>query len=349
MKTILGPRICFVAILTVELLTGMSFGHESTEPLPSAQNLDLGGGLQLETVLIPAGKFVMGSPMPTRPESMRIGQVIFALGSALAVALPLTVKARAVAKRQKAKYSLGGLLCFVFAVNLIIYGGFRWRNTALALAEYHNFMGKFSTSESPPHLVTLTQPFYMGKFPVTQAQYQQVMRLNPSSTFSANNPVDLVSWDDAQVFCKRLSAQAKRVVRLPTEAEWEYSCQAGCGNANDLADNDPEWGRYKNCGFEEYCHRRKRFVASHPVGEKPPNGFGLYDMLGSIGQWCEDFYGNYAESPVEDPRGPDDECDRVVRGGYRSMRTTSREYNHPNQCDKFTGFRVVVTTVAKMP
>ncbi len=346
MNSLSRPSILLLAILMNMFLAGISHGFESGMNSPPTKALDLGSGVKMELVLVPAGKFVMGSIARKEPESKRFGQVIMGVGVAVALALLIAVKRRAIAKRQRPRYSLLGLLCFVFAVNVMLYGAFRWRNASLAWADYESYRERLCLSDTPAHQVTLTQSFYMGKFPVTQAQYQQVMGVNPSSTNGSNNPVDLVSWNDAQDFCKRLSSQSKQVVRLPTEAEWEYACKAGSGNANDLADDDPEWSRYKDCGFDEHCRRCKRSVSTCPVGQKERNAFGLYDMLGCIGQWCEDSYQAYSDSPVEDPHFIEDEGYHVIRSGYHSMRTTSRENNLPFCSDKVTGFRVVLTARA---
>ena len=202
-------------------------------------------------------------------------------------------------------------------------------------------------SEGPRHQVKITKPFYLGMYQVTQAEYEKVMGVNPSaftekqmdaSAFkppldrkrdrragggrkkvagkdTSRHPVETVSWDEAMEFCRRLSAMpaeraARRVYRLPTEAEWEYACRAGtttrwyCGD-DEAGLADVAWFN-KNAGG-----------MTHPVGEKKPNAWGLFDMHGNVWQWCSDWFSAdyYKQSPPSDPTGPPAGSDRVVRGG----------------------------------
>jgi formylglycine-generating enzyme required for sulfatase activity len=192
-----------------------------------------------------------------------------------------------------------------------------------------------TSNESPPHQVTILQPFLLGAYEVTQAEYQQVMGSNPSSAPArksgasdssvadrGRNPVDTVSWANAVEFCRRLAVSehtARRVYRLPTEAEWEYACRAGaatrwyCGDDEDDVE-DIAWGRANSDD------------TTHPVGQKSPNAWGLYDMLGNAHEWCQDWYAPdyYQQSPDEDPIGPSKGLERVIRGGSY--------YNPPALC-----------------
>ena len=172
--------------------------------------------------------------------------------------------------------------------------------------------------EKPKHQVKL-QEFYLGKYPVTQEQYQAVMGNNPSD-FKNNpkSPVEMVSWNDAQEFCKKLSQVTGKKYRLPTEAEWEYACRAGTqtryyfgddqsvlkeyawygDNSGDsfldtvkIWDADPKWENYYKKLMDNNCK-------THPVGEKKPNNWGLYDMSGNVWEWCEDpYHDSYADKP----------------------------------------------------
>ena len=139
------------------------------------------------------------------------------------------------------------------------------------------------------HKVTLTQPFYLGVYEVTQEQYERVMGKNPSNFKGPQNPVEKVSWDDAVEFCRKLSElpeekAAGRIYRLPTEAEWEYACRAGTTTKYSFGDSESELGEY---GWFDKNSDRK----THPVGQKQPNKWGLYDMHGNVWEWCSDWYG----------------------------------------------------------
>ena len=161
---------------------------------------------------------------------------------------------------------------------------------------------------SPAHKVTLTKPFYMGKYAVTQEQYQQVMGINPSRFKGKNNPVEMVFWNDAQEFCKLLSASSGQAVRLPTEAEWEYACRAGSKNKFCFGNDEGRLGEYA------WFYNNSRNT-THPVGQKKPNKFGLYDMHGNVWEWCTDWYGDYPAKAVNNPNGPANGAYRVLRGG----------------------------------
>jgi formylglycine-generating enzyme required for sulfatase activity len=175
----------------------------------------------------------------------------------------------------------------------------------------------FLRSETPRHLVRITQPFYLGMHEVTQAQYQQVMGVNPSRATSqgATSPVEGVSWDNAVDFCRLLSElaeekEAGRRYHLPTEAQWEYACRAG-SLAPFYFGADP--AQLSTCGwFAENAQDRP-----HPVGEKSPNPWGLFDMAGNVREWCADRFtaDYYQQSPLENPRGPASGAGRVIRGG----------------------------------
>jgi formylglycine-generating enzyme required for sulfatase activity len=201
--------------------------------------------------------------------------------------------------------------------------------------------GKFMMGETDPHEVALTKPFYMGATLVTQAQFEQVMGTNPSHFKGATNPVETVVWNDAAEFCKKLSAKTRQAVRLPTEAEWEYACRAGTTTAYSFGDDDS--------ALEDYVwHKQNSGDTTHPVGQKKPNAWGLYDMHGNVWQWCADWYGDYPKAAVTDPTGPASGQERVLRGGSwnydpHECRSATRGGNAPDGRFIDFGFRVVVS------
>jgi len=166
-------------------------------------------------------------------------------------------------------------------------------------------------NETPHHQVETSRPFYLGKYPVTQRQWERVMGSHPSHFKGDNLPVESVSWEDAQAFMKKLNErEGVDLYRLPTEAEWEYACRAGSTGLYSFGEEVSQLGEYawydKNSDGE-----------THPVGEKSPNAWGLYDMHGNVWEWVQDWYAAdyYEHSPRRDPQGPDTGADRVGRGG----------------------------------
>ena len=171
--------------------------------------------------------------------------------------------------------------------------------------------GKFMLGAEGPqqqHEVTISKPFYMGVTEVTQAQYEAVMGTNPSHTKGATNPVEMVSWNDATEFCKKLSEKTRQAVRLPTEAEWEYACRAGTQTAFSFGDDPSALGDYAWWGMNSG-------ETTHPVGQKKPNAWDLFDMHGNVYEWCADWVGYYPKVAVTDPQGPASGKYRVLRGG----------------------------------
>jgi len=160
--------------------------------------------------------------------------------------------------------------------------------------------GRFECVELPKHEVTLTMGFYLGKYEVTQAQYEAVMGSNPSrSTKSPDCPVDNVGESDALTFCGKLAEMTGRDARLPTEAEWEYACRAGQDTKWFFGDDPSQIGEY--AWFKDNAGAK-----SHTVGQKKPNPWGLYDIYGNVNERISDTYARnyYAQSPKEDPTGP---------------------------------------------
>jgi formylglycine-generating enzyme required for sulfatase activity len=168
-------------------------------------------------------------------------------------------------------------------------------------------------SEVPQHRVRISQPFRLGMTHVTQAEYQRVMGVNPSHfQGEPNRPVECVSWANAMDFCRRLSSSpkeksARRRYVLPTEAQWEYACRAGTTTNFYFSGSD----------MDEAWLAGNSGTLSHPVMQKKPNGWGLYDMHGDVFQWCQDWWvpDYYSKSPVADPLGPSSGMQRAARGG----------------------------------
>jgi formylglycine-generating enzyme required for sulfatase activity len=228
--------------------------------------IDLGRGVKLEMVLIPAGKFMMGSPASEPGRQINENQ----------------------------------------------------------------------------HEVTLTKPFYIGKYEVTQEQWERVMGNNPSNFRGPRLPVTNVSWDDCQDFIKKFNAKTNSGYRLPTEAEWEYACRAGTNTAYSVGDKIiPADANYNESG------KGKAIT----VGSYKPNGFGLYDMHGNVWEWCEDYYiSTYPVGAVTDPKGPGTGISRALRGGsfyyfgyHFQTRSSFRIGISPSDKNSGGGFRLART------
>jgi formylglycine-generating enzyme required for sulfatase activity len=183
--------------------------------------------------------------------------------------------------------------------------------------------------QKPSHQVKVNS-FAIGKYPVTQEQYQAVMGTNPSH-FKNNpqNPVEQVSWDDARAFCQKLSRITGKTYRLPTEAEWEYACRAGTTTTYYFGDDANQLRDY--AWYSENSND-----TTHPVGQKKPNGWGLYDMSGNVWEWCEDdWHDSYKNAPddstawINNNRSRSRKCLRGGSWGFSpySCRSPYRDYS----------------------
>ncbi|MEM8485582.1 MAG: SUMF1/EgtB/PvdO family nonheme iron enzyme [Bacteroidota bacterium] len=198
-------------------------------------------------------------------------------------------------------------------------------------------------SEKPVHQVTISKGFYLGKYPITQEEWQAVMGENPSNFKGKRHPVESISWTDAQEFIKRLNERESchGCHRLPTEAEWEYACRAGTTTAYRFGDREEQLGAY--AWYWENSGKK-----THPVGQKQPNPWGLYDMHGNVWEWVEDWYGPYSSGAQTDPKGLNSGSGRVVRGGgwyddAGNARSAFRDYWWPDARNLYVGFRVLRT------
>ncbi len=231
------------------------------------------------------------------------------------------------------------------------------------------------------HSVTLTEGYWLGKYEVTQGEWEALMGNNPSHFKNAGKraPVETVSWEEAMEYCRKVTERERRAGRLPrgyeyslpTEAQWEYACRAGTrgaiytGSLRILGENnapalDPiGWyggnsgvsyeGGYDSTGWPEKQYNHKR-AGTHPVGKKKANDWGLYDMTGNVYEWCSDWYGAYAGSRVRDPAGPSSGSDRVLRGGSgyyyaQYCRSAYRSRSTPSYRFNYLGFRLALRAV----
>jgi formylglycine-generating enzyme required for sulfatase activity len=208
--------------------------------------------------------------------------------------------------------------------------------------------GRFTRGgfDERPHEVILTKPFYLGVYEVTNAQWKRVMGIAPSKWQDDDRPVEMVSWNDAVGFCRRLSAlpeeqAAGLVYRLPTEAEWEYACRAGTTTAFSFGNLESKLGDF--AWFSGNSENK-----THSVGTRQPNPWGLYDMHGNVLEWCSDWYGPHPDRGTTDPLGPPGGSRRVYRGGSwftsdESCQLTFRTGLDPSFRSDDLGFRLALS------
>ena len=205
--------------------------------------------------------------------------------------------------------------------------------------------------EGPRTTVTITKPFWLGKTEVTQSQWKAVMGNNPSRFKGDDLPVEQVSWNDAVAFCEKLNEVARDTLpdgyhyTLPTEAQWEYACRAGTTTRFYYGDDDNQLGNYA------WYHDNKS-LKTQPVGEKLPNGWGLYDIHGNVWEWCLDWYDKdyYRVSPEINPEGPQGPLKmKVLRGGswvnsIEGVKVVNRARNLPHIKNEIYGFRTALSS-----
>jgi sulfatase modifying factor 1 len=205
------------------------------------------------------------------------------------------------------------------------------------------------------HRVRLTEPFWLGKYPVTQKQWKAVMGNNPSHFQGDNLPVEMVSWEDAMEFCRRLTEMERTAGRLPgalayclpTEAQWEFACRAGTTTAtafgNSLSSQEANFdGSYPYGGG--WWRKGPNLGRTTQVGSYTANSWGFHDMHGNVWEWCADWYGSYPTGSVTDPAGAGSGTDRVYRGGGwgssgGDCRSAGRGRDTPGNRNFALGFR----------
>ena len=197
-----------------------------------------------------------------------------------------------------------------------------------------------ASDECPQHQVTISQPFFLGKYEVTQAQWQAIMGNSPSDYQGNNLPVEKVSWNDCQDFITALNQLGQGTFRLPTEAEWEYACRAGTTTRFYWGD-DPDYSQ-----IMDYAWNRNP-DGTNEVGMKLPNAFGLYDMSGNVWEWCQDWFSLYSSNAQTDPTGPTGRGSlRIIRGGgwdnyAMYSRSAFRNCYLPTLSLNYLGFRLL--------
>jgi formylglycine-generating enzyme required for sulfatase activity len=199
--------------------------------------------------------------------------------------------------------------------------------------------------ENPPHQVRITKSFQLGKHEVTQAQWVSVMgaTLNLSRFKGDTLPAENMTYFQVEEFLKRLNARNDGFTyRLPTEAEWEYAARAGTTGPNTGPLNDVAW------------HMGNSGGKTHPVGGKKPNAWGLHDMEGNVYEWTSDWFFDYEEDPLTDPKGPDTGFEKVPRGGAwestpKGVRTSNRNKLEPDGESYLIGFRLARVPAAPAP
>ncbi|MDR2825798.1 MAG: formylglycine-generating enzyme family protein [Deltaproteobacteria bacterium] len=221
---------------------------------------------------------------------------------------------------------------------LIPAGSFTW---AKEVKESKNVFGETERTVIPERKVSISQPFYLGKYEVTQEQWYAVMGNNPAKFLGRKNPVEQVSWYNVQEFIQHLNQKEGHTrYRLPTEAEWEYAARAGTKTTYFFGNSETDLGRYalySNPGS-----------TTQPVGQKQPNPWGLYDIYGNVWEWMQDWFGEYPKKAVSDPRGPSSGSYRVNRGGgwnsnARHCRSAHRSKILPDYRLSNLGFRLVLS------
>jgi len=190
--------------------------------------------------------------------------------------------------------------------------------------------------------ITISEPYYLGKYEVTQEQWYAIMGSNPAKFKGRHNPMERISWNDIQNFIRTLNEkEGHNRYRLPTEAEWEHAARAGTSTKWFFGTNEDTFGEYS-------WHKDNSGRKTHPVGQKKPNPWGLYDIYGNVSELVHDWYEKYPENNQIDPSGPPSGSERIVRGGNwfvipgicNSEHRVGRKPDSRNDAD--VGFRLLL-------
>jgi formylglycine-generating enzyme required for sulfatase activity len=204
-----------------------------------------------------------------------------------------------------------------------------------------NEIGRYQ-DEGPVRHVTIPKSFYMSKYEVTQEQWRKVMGSDPSTFNGSDLPVEMVSWNEVQEFIRKLNERESSVkYRLPSEAEWEYAARAGTTTRYSFGDDESDLGEYA-------WYNENSAGKTHPVGQRKPNSWGLYDMHGNVWEWVQDeWHDSYDGAPSDGSAWEGgDGADRVIRGGgwtlvARSCRSAIRSGFDPGDRSGILGFRLL--------
>lgn len=311
---------------------------ESEAQTMSGSLIELNTTSAIEFAYVPQGEFSMGRPEPKPPSSLfQIGVVTSTLLALILIALVVRSFYRA-QKRNAYSYSLRGLLYFLLNVAGLLFAlvcVWEGRNEQLAYRQALEVYLSADTDEKPPHTVRISKPFYISRHEITQGQFQELMEVNYSTVRGENRPVNNVSKTKADRFCKRLSRITGRIIRLPTEAEWEY-----CAQMNSTI----------NQSLDAYAwHIGNSNQLIQDVGQLDGGRLGIYDLIGNVAEWCSDGYDPefYRKSPEVDPTGSLEGDGYVLRGGSYFWGEnlcnmySRRFYDEGDQSPCF-GFRIVM-------
>jgi formylglycine-generating enzyme required for sulfatase activity len=331
MKTIRTAALLLVFALSACLLT---VSVAAVDQPPAETALDLGGGVSLKLALIPAGKFVMGSPTG---EDVR--------------------------RRDETQHEVTISKPFYMGIHLVTVNQF---------AAFVKDCGYKTDAEKEGWSRTVDirdgrLAGGKGKNPNLAIIRADGVRSrgaswrDPGFDQKGDHPVVQVSWNDARAFCDWLTKKSGKAVALPTEAQWEYACRAGTKAAWPWGDNPDDGKGWANLADQSLKKRLPEngggikcfnwddgFVFTSPVGSFKANGFGLFDMIGNAAHWCHDRYGDYEKGAVTDPTGADAGMDRVVRGGswnnfgIKNCRSAARYHFPPDFRNERYGFRIVM-------